>query len=81
MYAIIAGGGKVGANVARTLINAKHEVTLIEQRSDRFRRLEEEFDFHVHHGDATELHVLEAQGSSGPPTSSSRSPATTRTTS
>jgi trk system potassium uptake protein TrkA len=62
MYAIIAGGGKVGANVARTLLNAKHEVTLIEQRSDRFRRLEEEFDFHVHHGDATELHVLEAAG-------------------
>jgi trk system potassium uptake protein TrkA len=62
VYAIIAGGGKVGANVARTLINAKHEVTLIEQRSDRFRRLEEEFDFHVHHGDATELHVLEAAG-------------------
>src|SRR3954454_17878022 len=60
MYSIIAGGGKIGANVARTLIRAKHEVTLIEQRLDRFRQLDEEFGFHLHHGDATELHVLEA---------------------
>jgi trk system potassium uptake protein TrkA len=66
MYSIIAGGGKIGANVARTLIRATHEVTLIEQRLDRYRRLEEEFDFRVHHGDATELHVLEAAGIARP---------------
>jgi trk system potassium uptake protein TrkA len=66
MYSIIAGGGKIGANVARTLIRAGHEVTLIEQRLDRYRRLEEEFDFRVHHGDATELHVLEAAGIARP---------------
>ena len=66
MYSIIAGGGKIGANVARTLIRANHEVTLIEQRLDRYRRLEEEFDFRVHHGDATELHVLEAAGIARP---------------
>ena len=66
MYAIIAGGGKIGANVARTLIRDGHEVTLIEQRLDRYRRLEEEFDYRVHHGDATELHVLEAAGIARP---------------
>ena len=66
MYAIIAGGGKVGANVARSLIRSGHEATLIEQRLDRFRRLEEEFDYRVHHGDATELHVLEAAGIARP---------------
>ena len=36
MYLLIAGGGKVGANLARTLVRqGKHEVTLIEQRRDR----------------------------------------------
>ena len=34
MYTIIAGGGKVGANVARTLLRLGHEVTLIEQSRD-----------------------------------------------
>ena len=40
MYVIVAGGGKVGANVARTLSRLGHEVTLIEQRSSRFAQLE-----------------------------------------
>ena len=38
MYAIVAGGGKVGANVARSLLRLGNEVTLIEQRRDRFER-------------------------------------------
>ena len=62
MCAIVAGGGKVGANVARTLLRRGHEVTLIEQRRDRHERLEEEFEHHVHAGDATELFVLERAG-------------------
>jgi hypothetical protein len=31
MYVIVVGGGKVGANVARSLLRLGHEVTLIEQ--------------------------------------------------
>ena len=62
MYVIVAGGGKVGANVARSLLRLGHEVTLIEQRRDRFDRLEEEFEHQVQRGDATELHVLERAG-------------------
>ena len=59
MYILIAGGGKVGANLARTLLkDGKHEVTLIEQRRDRFERLELEFEHQVLLGDATELYVL-----------------------
>src|SRR5919108_129186 len=43
MYILVAGGGKVGANFARTLLHdGRHEVTLIEQRRDRFERLEQE---------------------------------------
>jgi trk system potassium uptake protein TrkA len=67
MYVLIAGGGKVGANVTRSLLRQNHEVTIIEQRSDRFRVLEEEFDYRVQRGDATELHVLEKAGIGRPP--------------
>jgi trk system potassium uptake protein TrkA len=67
MYVLVAGGGKVGANVARTLIRLGHEVTLIEQRTARFNQLEEEFEHQVQHGDATELHVLERAGIARPP--------------
>ena len=37
MYIIVVGGGKVGANLMRSLISMGHEVTLIEQRRDRVR--------------------------------------------
>ena len=62
MFAIVAGGGKVGSNVARTLLRRGHEVTLVEQRRDRYERLEQEFEHQVHVGDATELFVLERAG-------------------
>jgi trk system potassium uptake protein TrkA len=72
MYVLIAGGGKVGANLARVLLaphsgHPGHEVTLIEQRRDRFERLEDEFEHQVQHGDATELSVLERAGIARPP--------------
>ncbi len=67
MYVIIAGGGKVGANVMRSLLRLGHEVTLIEQRRDRFDRLEDEFEHQVQRGDATELFVLERAGIARPP--------------
>jgi trk system potassium uptake protein len=68
MYLLIAGGGKVGANLARTLVrDGKHEVTLIEQRRDRFERLEHEFEHQVILGDATEIYILERAGIARPP--------------
>jgi trk system potassium uptake protein TrkA len=67
MYAIVAGGGKVGANVARSLVRLGNEVTLIEQERGRFERLEEEFEHQVQRGDATELSVLERAGIARPP--------------
>ena len=67
MYTIVAGGGKVGANVARSLLRMEHEVTLIEQRPFRFERLQEEFEHQVLLGDATELHILELAGIARPP--------------
>jgi trk system potassium uptake protein len=67
MYIVVAGGGKVGANVARTLLEAGHEVTLVEQDRVRFERLESELGPAVIHGDATEIHVLEQAGIARPP--------------
>src|SRR6266849_4497301 len=57
MYVIVAGGGKVGANVARSLLRLGHEVTLIEQRRDRFERLADEFEHEVPEHDL--IHLLE----------------------
>jgi trk system potassium uptake protein len=67
MYLIVAGGGKVGANVARSLLRLGHEVTLIEQRRPRYDVLEKEFEHQVQRGDATELFVLERAGIARPP--------------
>lgn len=67
MYVIVAGGGKVGANVTRTLLELGHEVTLIEQRPSRFARLEEELGPVVLRGDATEISTLERAGIARPP--------------
>src|SRR2546421_6140421 len=67
MYVLIAGGGKVGANLTRSLLRPGHEVTLIEQNPYRFDKLEREFEHQVLRGDATELHVLERAGIKRPP--------------
>jgi trk system potassium uptake protein TrkA len=67
MYIVIAGGGKVGANLARTLLRLDHEVTLVEQRQDRYEELEEELEHQVQRGDATEIYVLERAGIARPP--------------
>ncbi len=66
MFAIVAGGGKVGANVAQALLRMRHEVVLVEQRPDRFAQLEQQFGHQVQNGDATELFVLERAGIARP---------------
>jgi trk system potassium uptake protein TrkA len=67
VFLLIAGGGKVGSNLARTLIRTGHEIALIEQRDSRYQVLEVEFEHQVHKGDATELFVLERAGIERPP--------------
>jgi trk system potassium uptake protein len=67
MYIVIAGGGKVGANLTRSVRDLGHEVTLIEQRRERYEILEEEFEHRAQLGDATELFVLERAGLARPP--------------
>ena len=62
MFILVAGGGKVGANLARALRRMNHEVTIIEQRRERFVQLEDQFEHAAILGDATELFVLELAG-------------------
>ncbi|HWT95622.1 MAG TPA: TrkA family potassium uptake protein [Solirubrobacteraceae bacterium] len=62
MYVVICGGGKVGWNLARELIEKNHEVTLIEQDRRRYLIIEEELEHAVQYGDATELWILERAG-------------------
>jgi trk system potassium uptake protein TrkA len=62
MYVIIAGGGKVGWNLARELIAKGNEVTLIESDRARYLTIEQELEHAVQYGDATELWILERAG-------------------
>ena len=62
MYILIAGGGKVGSNLTATLLQAGHEITLLEGDRGRYGLLEERFGNVVRYGDAAELFVLERAG-------------------
>ena len=67
MFILVAGGGKVGSNLARTLLRGGNEVAIVEQRRDHWDELEEEFEHRAILGDATELFVLEQAGIARPP--------------
>jgi trk system potassium uptake protein len=62
VYIIIAGAGKVGWNLARELMQAGHEMTVIESDRERYMTVEEELEHNIHYGDASELWVLERAG-------------------
>jgi trk system potassium uptake protein TrkA len=62
MYVIIAGGGKVGWNLARELLDKGSEVTVIENDRRRYLTVEQELEHAIQYGDATELWVLERAG-------------------
>lgn len=62
MYVLVVGGGKVGVNLTRELMQKGHEVTLIEGDRRRFGVLEPQLEHVVQLGDGTELWVLERSG-------------------
>jgi len=62
VYILIAGGGKVGSNLASTLLKMGHEVTLLDNDRGRYASLETKFEHVARYGDATELFVLERAG-------------------
>src|SRR6187455_838158 len=62
MYVLIVGAGKVGWNLARELINKRHEVTVIESDPVRYSVVEQELEHSAQYGDGSELWVLERAG-------------------
>jgi trk system potassium uptake protein TrkA len=62
MYVIIVGGGKVGAEISRWLIEADQEITVIERDPGRCAAIEDELGSVVVTGDATESAVLREAG-------------------
>ena len=62
MYVIIVGAGRVGTAVARRLLEADQEITVIESDPGRCAALEFEIGGVVVQGDATEFHVLTKAG-------------------
>jgi trk system potassium uptake protein TrkA len=61
-YILIAGGGKVGVNLARELYESGHEVALIERDPARAAQLVNKLDCPVFSGDSSTHDVLEAAG-------------------
>lgn len=61
-FVLIAGGGKVGNNLARTLHRRGHEVALIEQDWSRARHLEVSLECPIIVGDGSIAPILEAAG-------------------
>ena len=62
MYAIIVGAGRVGTAMARWLIDADQEVTVVERDAGRCEAIEDELGNIAVHGDATEYAILERAG-------------------
>ena len=62
MYAIVAGGGKVGYYLAKELVEQGHEVLVIEKDGRRCQLIEEELGNVVMHGDAAEASTLADAG-------------------
>lgn len=61
-FVLIAGGGKIGVNLARALYRSGHEVALIELNWSRARNLEMALECPVIVGDGSTAPVLEAAG-------------------
>lgn len=59
MRVIISGGGSIGRAVAQTLVNAGHDVVLVEEEKEVCERLATELDTIVICGDATRPDILE----------------------
>jgi trk system potassium uptake protein TrkA len=63
VFVLIVGGGKVGLNTARQLLQLGHEIALVEQRKTRYDYIAEALGEDVLvFGDGTEIWVLEDAG-------------------
>lgn len=59
MYVVLVGGGRIGRHIARDLVDAGHEVTVLEKLASRCEQLVAETDVLVIEGDAGDVRYLE----------------------
>lgn len=62
MYIIVAGGGKVGYYLCKTLMNQAHEVLVIERDKRKCEIISAELGSICHRGDATDSLLMEEAG-------------------
>lgn len=62
MYILVCGGGKVGFYLAQELLNANHEVLVIEREPGRAGQIADELSSNVIQGDSCEATVLDLAG-------------------
>lgn len=62
MYIIVVGGGNVGFHLAKELIEANHEVLVIEEDTQRAKDIADELGDIVLEGDGCEASILERAG-------------------
>jgi len=62
MYVVIGGGGKVGYYLGRELLEAGHELLIIEQNARKCEEMADELGDVVLRGDACEVTVLDRAG-------------------
>jgi trk system potassium uptake protein TrkA len=65
MRTIIVGCGRVGAGLAGQLARDGHEVVILDQTTEAFRRLEPDFPGQALRGDGTDESVLRRAGADG----------------
>lgn len=58
MYIVIAGGGKLGYYLVKTLLPYKHKIAIIEPLEDVCNKIANELNIPVVNGDGTDLEVL-----------------------
>ncbi|OFW57636.1 MAG: hypothetical protein A2W01_03805 [Candidatus Solincola sediminis] len=62
LFVLIVGGGKIGTNLARSMIGDGYEVALVESERHKYEDLDREFGYAAIFGDGTETRVLEKAG-------------------
>jgi trk system potassium uptake protein TrkA len=62
MYVIVAGAGIIGQQLARVLVENKHDVVIIDKDPDVCEEVYAETGALTIHGNATDIHILEKSG-------------------
>ncbi len=65
MNIAIAGGGKVGYYLVKTLLPNRHNISIIEEKAGDCLKIADELDISVVHGDCTDIEVLAESGLAG----------------